>query len=206
MKKCGIYKITSPVGKIYIGQSVNISSRIRVYKGLHCKSQTKLFNSLKKYGYDLHKFEVICYCEKEKLNELETHYITLFNSTGLNGLNLKDGGSKNTHSQETKIKISNSLKGNKSLFKGVKNRYNKDTLDKMKKVKIGKILSEETRKKISEKLKGRTSNRKGVVLSENSKTKMSLAKKGKLKTDEYKKKQSEIIKEWWAKRKSIKNN
>lgn len=73
-------------------------------------------------------------------------------------------------------------------------------------VKIGKILSEETRKKISEKLKGRTSNRKGVVLSENSKTKMSLAKKGKLKTDEYKKKQSEIIKEWWAKRKSIKNN
>ena len=39
----GIYKITNPSGKIYIGQSVNIDNRISSYKNLKCKNQTKLY-------------------------------------------------------------------------------------------------------------------------------------------------------------------
>ena len=41
----GIYKITSPSGKIYIGQSWNISDRISRYKTIRCKTQGKIYNS-----------------------------------------------------------------------------------------------------------------------------------------------------------------
>ena len=55
----GIYKITSPSGKVYIGQSRNIKNRKWRYKRLDCKSQVKLYSSFKKYGFDKHKFEII---------------------------------------------------------------------------------------------------------------------------------------------------
>ena len=35
----GIYKITNPKGKIYIGQSINIENRFKVYKRYNCKGQ-----------------------------------------------------------------------------------------------------------------------------------------------------------------------
>ena len=55
---CGIYKITSPTGRVYIGQSVDIKRRIRVYRyPEQVKSQRKLYDSLNKYGYEKHKFE-----------------------------------------------------------------------------------------------------------------------------------------------------
>src|SRR6478736_5572293 len=41
----GIYKITSPSGKIYIDQSKNTNIRFRDYKSLKCKKQIKLYNS-----------------------------------------------------------------------------------------------------------------------------------------------------------------
>ena len=55
-----IYKITSPKGKIYIGQTWNFSERIYFYRTLKCKGQVKVYNSLKKYGYKSHKIEIIC--------------------------------------------------------------------------------------------------------------------------------------------------
>lgn len=49
----GIYKITSPTGKIYIGQSVNIEKRWNsYYKNLSCKEQRIIYNSLKKHGFE----------------------------------------------------------------------------------------------------------------------------------------------------------
>ena len=59
IKICGIYKITSPSGRIYIGQAKNLRKRLNSYKGLHCKGQTKLYNSLKKYGWENHQFDII---------------------------------------------------------------------------------------------------------------------------------------------------
>jgi predicted GIY-YIG superfamily endonuclease len=44
----GIYKITSPTGKIYIGESSNIEKRIHTYKG---KIITFLFGGFKNYSY-----------------------------------------------------------------------------------------------------------------------------------------------------------
>ena len=70
----GIYKITSPTGRIYIGQSVNIAARFKKYKWLGCKTQTRLYRSLLKYGYEAHKFEVIEECSIELLNERERYW------------------------------------------------------------------------------------------------------------------------------------
>ncbi len=84
---CGIYKITSPNGKIYIGKSINIEKRWNAYKLYNCKGQRQLYNSLKKYKYENHIFEIIHICEKEKLDDAESYYIKLFDCLN-SGLNL----------------------------------------------------------------------------------------------------------------------
>lgn len=88
MKIIGIYKITSPTFKIYIGQSVDIKERFRKYKYITCKGQHRLINSLKKYGSNNHKFEILHFCEIEELNELERYYQDLFEVIGKYGLNI----------------------------------------------------------------------------------------------------------------------
>jgi group I intron endonuclease len=86
----GIYKITSPSGKIYIGQSINIHLRWeRDYYTLQCKGQPKLYNSLKKYGYEYHTFEIIEECLIEYLNTKERYWQDKFSVLSGNGLNLK---------------------------------------------------------------------------------------------------------------------
>jgi predicted GIY-YIG superfamily endonuclease len=56
----GIYKITSPTGRIYIGQSTNIERRKVEYSGKNkCKKQAALYFSLVKYSFSEHIFEVV---------------------------------------------------------------------------------------------------------------------------------------------------
>ena len=84
----GIYKITSPSGKIYIGQSQNIEKRKYYYQKKCSKSQPKLHNSILKYGFENHKFEIVEECDVELLNERERFYQDLYNVLSDNGLNL----------------------------------------------------------------------------------------------------------------------
>ena len=135
MKICGIYKITSPSKKVYIGQSVNILSRFCAYRGLHCIDQPRLYNSLKKHGVDKHKFEILCQCDKSELNNLEVYYIELYQSFNSEfGLNLRAGGDGGAEiSEETHKKLSKAQMGN--------------TKSK------GKPKSEETKKRMSESAK-----------------------------------------------------
>jgi len=69
----GIYKITSPSGKIYIGQTMDVGKRKKSYEKLKCKGQPKLYNSLVKYGFSEHIFEIIEECEVADLNTRERH-------------------------------------------------------------------------------------------------------------------------------------
>ena len=115
----GIYKITSPTDKVYIGQSINIERRWKYnYSNnnlTQCKRQRVLHFSLKKYGYEKHIFEIIHVLspntdKKEiikKLNELEEFYIKKFNSfidDNPLGMNLTRGGGNRVQSKETIIK------------------------------------------------------------------------------------------------------
>ena len=91
----GIYKITSPSGKVYVGQSVNIESRKSGYSKLRdCKNQTKLYNSLIKYGFSQHIFEVVEQCSIEELNVRERHWQDFYNVLSKNGLNCRLTGTE----------------------------------------------------------------------------------------------------------------
>ena len=83
----GIYKITSPTGKVYIGQSINIENRFKSYKWYKAKKQTLLNRSFLKYGVENHLFEILTECDKTQLHKLETYYQELFCVTNKNGLN-----------------------------------------------------------------------------------------------------------------------
>lgn len=112
----GIYKIINPTNKVYIGQSWNIEQRKKQYSKLRCKKQPMLYNSLKKHGFENHKFEVIEECNLEQLNERETFYKQqIINELGWDKalfceLYDKGGGPRN---ETTKRKISLSNKGKK---------------------------------------------------------------------------------------------
>lgn len=119
----GIYKITSPSSKVYIGQSSNIKKRFQAYKYRNCKGQTKLYSSFVKHGYESHLFEVIEECSKNIINERERYWQEFYNCNGVNGLNcmlVKTSYVNGGHSQETKNKMSASKIGHISKLKGKK--------------------------------------------------------------------------------------
>jgi len=71
----GIYKITSPTGKVYVGQSKNIEKRFQNHKSpYNLNKSTKLYNSFKKHGIENHIFEIIVECEASELDKLEELY------------------------------------------------------------------------------------------------------------------------------------
>ena len=107
MKIVGIYKITSPSNRVYVGQSKNIYSRIKCYEKLRCKAQTKLYNSLKKYGFENHTIEIIEQCSVDELNDLEIQYISLYDCCNT-GLNISPGGY--LKSKETILKQQQTIK------------------------------------------------------------------------------------------------
>ena len=154
----GIYKITSPSGKIYIGQSVNILSRISKYKNAKCITQPIILKSILKYGWENHLFEIVLECEKSELNEKERYYQELFNCIGKNGLNcmLTNTSTKTGKARQETI---DKLKGRK-LPESTRQKMRDRKLSDETKLKIsisntGRIVSKKTRDKISESNKGK---------------------------------------------------
>lgn len=154
-KICGIYKITSPSKRIYIGKSTNVRSREYFYKRLHCKAQTLLYRSIKKYGWDRHKFEIICQCNESNLGILEKYYVDLFQTFNSEyGMNLRDGGgNKGKMSEETKNKIRQARIG-KKFSKESRRKMSESAKRRLKKYWLGKKRSDETKAKISNALLG----------------------------------------------------
>lgn len=176
MKQIGIYKITSPSKKIYIGQSIDIEYRWSKYKILNCKLQQKLYYSFIKYGVQKHKFEIVQLCDKEQLNEFEKYYVDLFQTFNNKfGLNIRDGGGGiGSMSEETKTKISLAHKG--KIFSD-EHKHN---------ISLAKQnISDETRRKMS------ISQRKKEKPSEETKRRMSESSKGMKHTIETRQKMSD---------------
>jgi group I intron endonuclease len=137
----GVYKIVSPINKVYIGQSVDILKRWKQYKGTECKQQIKLNRSFKKYGVDNHKFEIIEECSLEQIDERELYWGIFYNVLGENGLNLRLGEGRGKCSDETKLKKSIAMKGKKQTEEHKQKRFqyvieygNKISLSKQKAV------------------------------------------------------------------------
>jgi group I intron endonuclease len=159
----GIYKITSPSNKVYIGQSIDIERRLNSYlKMNHCKQQVRLYNSFKKYGAENHKFEIIEQCSVVILNDRERHYQEIYNTIdkGLNCLLTRTSDKSGMMSIESRNKMSIKLIGN-SRSKGLKR-------------------TQEQKDLISNRMKGNTPWNKGVKRTEEELKKMSLNRKGKM--------------------------
>jgi len=163
-----IYKITSPSNKVYIGQTTEISIERR-YKGGVDRNQRKLYNSVNKYGWDSHIKEIIESIEFTDIKELdtrETYWIRFYNSI-IEGLNCREGGNNGFLSEESKLRISNSvkeyIKNNGIFWEGRKHtQHSLDLISKNRAGKLkgkdhfyyGKKRTEEVKEKLSKALSG----------------------------------------------------
>lgn len=165
--KIGIYKITNPSNQIYIGQSKDIERRLNEYRFANAvKSQTKLYNSLKEYGFENHIIEIVEECSLEELNQRERYWQEYFDvtNTGLNSFLQDCKNKKRVFSDEM---IHNMGLFNKGIYHshyGKKGKlshlygkkHSKERID-IRTAKItgvnnpmyGKKKSEETKRKIS---------------------------------------------------------
>jgi group I intron endonuclease len=156
----GVYKIQSPSGKVYIGQSWNIKKRISDHKRTMSNKHRKLNASFLKYGVNSHLFKVVHILpydiSQEDLNTYEVFYMELYRDCGVRLLNIKEGGNGfGKHSEETKKIISekrkmqifseeSKLKKSQSLKKVIKT---KEWIEKIAASQRGKKISYEIRKK-----------------------------------------------------------
>ncbi len=175
--KSGIYKIINLVNKkIYIGSAVDLEKRF--YGHLNSLRKQKHVNkhlqfSFNKYGEECFKFEIIEYCEREKLIEREQYYIDKYKACekGYNiclfgrsrlGIKLSErhkkrislsGAGKHHHpcSEEAKRKLSIARKGCISNWKG--KHHSENSKKKIGDCARGRILSKETKQKLSIALK-----------------------------------------------------
>ncbi|HHX80898.1 MAG TPA: GIY-YIG nuclease family protein, partial [Acholeplasmataceae bacterium] len=148
--------ITSPTGKIYIGQSVDIERRWADHRSMPKSDKGNLlYNSFLSHGVDSHKFEILERCSREMLNERERYYIKKYDTFDTeHGLNLTKGGdSKVVFSKKTLQKMSEAKKGVRSKHL-IGYKHSKETRDILRKKSIGnknwlgKHHSEETKEKL----------------------------------------------------------
>lgn len=112
--KCGIYLIRNLMnGKIYIGKSINIYSRMKTHIGklnMRCiKSENQhLINSWNKYGKDCFSYCVVEETTSDKLSERELYWINFYHSTDRDkGYNFRiDSSSGMIPDFETRNKLS----------------------------------------------------------------------------------------------------
>lgn len=94
--KAGIYKITNlENGKSYVGKSTNVKKRLQDHfkssVGIKTIADQAVHHEILKTGIWNWSIEVIIYCDKEQLNELEKYYIDFFHSNTF-GYNKTSGG------------------------------------------------------------------------------------------------------------------
>jgi len=109
----GIYKITSPNGRIYIGQSINIEERLKQYQNLkRVKVHKKLYRSFLKYGINNHLFSIEKECLRKDLNKEERYYQEYYDciNQGLNCFYTSTDEKTRINSEEYNLQISETLK------------------------------------------------------------------------------------------------
>lgn len=127
----GIYKITSPTQKVYIGQSIDIIQRWVCHKSQTDKRMAKLYYSFKKHGFEKHIFEVIEECAIEVLNERERYWQDHYDVLSKKGLNLRLTQTKDRSG-----------------------RLAKHICERISKANKNRVTSEQTRRKRSENMTG----------------------------------------------------
>lgn len=165
--KSGIYKWTNKLtNDIYVGQSINLAKRfIKYFNVNYLKDRETLVISraLIKYGYSNFSLEILEYCDVVDLNVREQYYIDTLNPK-YNTLKIAGNSLGHKHTEETKNKISKSLKGiyvkEKSALFGRKHTEETKTIMSLKSSKennslFGKTHSDESKELMRQKALGR---------------------------------------------------
>jgi len=195
MYKGIIYCATSPSNKKYYGkscQSMAIRKRNHIRTANDLSKHSRFASALRKYGYESFTWEIVEELHSETreelrslLNEREKHWILVNNTENKEfGYNMTSGGDGGpvfgrTLSEETRQKISSSLKGHTlSEDTKIKISNKQKGVPKPKPNSFvpwckGKTLSDETKKKISDK-------RKGIKFSDATLEKMRNSAKGRV--------------------------
>ena len=131
----GIYRYLNVVnGKSYVGRSNNLSHRHIEHLSLLRRGVEPcvlLNKAWQKYGEENFRYEILCYCDEDELNDREIEFIEKYDSFR-NGYNCTEGGDGvlgYKHTDAAKEKIGSHFRG--------------------------KTLSDEHRRKMSESQKGR---------------------------------------------------
>ena len=97
-KNIGIYSITNVInGKRYIGQSTNIKKRWQKHHTEYKNPKANtydypIYKAIRKYGLEYFDFQVLEYCDADKLNEREVYWIDKYDTLN-DGYNQTWGGS-----------------------------------------------------------------------------------------------------------------
>lgn len=159
---CGVYKITSPSGKIYIGSAKDIYRRWIPYANLKCKQQVRLYASFIKYGWEKHTLEIIEICDNSIRLQKERYWGDFYKVLGKNGLNCMLPGYNEIPkviSKETILKMSKprDITDEVRLSFGNGMRNKKHTEETIKILsEISKNMSQETRDKMSKTRKSKS--------------------------------------------------
>jgi len=112
--KSGIYMLTNNLtGKIYIGQSIDISNRFKNYFNPSYLKRSRsilISRALIKYEYLNFSLTILEYCDKSNLLVREQYYLDKLNPQ-YNILKIAGSYLNSKHTEDTKAKISKSLKG-----------------------------------------------------------------------------------------------
>lgn len=197
-----VYMHTSPNNKKYIGITSRTITQRWGNHGEGYKSNSYFWKAIQKYGWDKFTHEVLCSgLTEERAKELEIYFIAKYKTTESKyGYNIAHGGdgtngyhhsletrnkigesnrhSKQPMSEETKQKISNSLKGIK------RKPMSDETKEKLRAIALNKKhgpMSEATKQKIS-------AARLGYKMSDEQKEKLRIVHLGKKYSDEHRQK------------------
>lgn len=175
MKLIGIYSISNNIDdRLYVGSSVNIEQRWKrhitdLHNNVHHSKHLQRF--VNKYGIEVLSFNILEYSTVDNLLDREQYYLDTisckFNNCKIAGsclgstrsddykkeLSKRISGSGNPtygieRTYEWRKKISDANKGQVAWNKGKTGVYSQETLDKMSKSAIGRVVDKATRDKI----------------------------------------------------------
>lgn len=100
-----IYKITSPSGKSYIGQTIRPPEE-RFREHAKCLGSCVLLeNAIRKYTWDAMIVEILMEVNEQFLDSYETRCIDMFYTLEPNGYNIRTGGSVAKHSEASRERM-----------------------------------------------------------------------------------------------------
>jgi len=108
MKNPGIYILTSPSGKQYVGKDSNLPRRTKEHLSGNSPQCPHIHNAIQKYGRDAFSVEIIRYpgISDEALKAVERWKIKQLQTLSPGGFNLNEGGDGGNPSEETRQKMS----------------------------------------------------------------------------------------------------